>query len=232
MRLRRSFQSATLRAIEWKQILLLIPLVLVPVITWKYVLWRERQKDLPVVERAKRDQVRMHRYLVMLSQNRLGIAIGKPLPSLFPPETEIYGSIPGRQQKRPLLLWSPSLYEGCPTWEPKNWHVWKQVLGACPDLHLVGVHVTNMRDAQAVRRNLRQLIDRLKHPRVGFALIANDEWWVDAGTMSKNPFDADQAILVDNNRIVRYVIWLKPCLPSEEEGKQIADWCRTLTEGR
>lgn len=209
-----------------REVLAVLVLVLIPLVAWRWVLWREHQHRLQLIEKQKQEAIAWSRKMEAIRQVRRGFAVGNPFPRLNV-VSETVGRVPWREQDKVVLLWFPLWFEGMPEWNPEKWQGWRTLLSRCPNLVLVGVLVTPSSYAQSNRHDLQQLHRRLRHPRVGFWMIINDQWATDDAA-EHNPFIQKQVMLVDGNGVIRYSSLLRRSMPSEAELKQIEEEYKKL----
>lgn len=209
-----------------REVLTVLVLVLIPLVAWRWVLWREHQYRLQLIEKQKQEAIAWMHEMEKIRQARRGFAVGSPFPSLNV-ASETFGRVPLRERGKAVLLWFPLWFEGMPEWNPEKWQGWRALLSRCPHLVLVGVLVTPSSYAQSNRRDLQQLYQRLQHPRVAFWMIVNDQWATD-DVGQHNPFIQKQVMLIDGNGIIRYSAVLRRSMPSEAELKQIEEEYKKL----
>jgi hypothetical protein len=203
------------------QMLVALVLILVPLVAWRWVLWREHKYRLQLIEKQKQAAVAWSREMEAIRQTRRGFAVGNPFPKLNV-VSETSGNVPVYERSKPVLLWFPLWFEGAAAWKPEQWQGWRELLARCPNLHLVGVVVTPSAYASSVRRDLQQLHRVLQHPRIGFWMIVSDDWAND-DTGERNPFIQKQVMLIDGNGIIRYSGLLRRSMPSEAELRRIEE---------
>ena len=206
--------------------LTVLVLVLIPVVAWQVVLWREHQQRQQRLLAMREEAVAWSRKWKAMRQTRRGFAVGNPFPALNVP-SETFGRVPVYERGKPVLLWFPLWFEGAAAWKPEQWQGWRDLLARCPNLHLVGVVVTPSAYASSNRRDLQQLYRALQHPRIGFWMMVSDEWAND-DTGVRNPFIQKQVILLDSRGTIRYRGILRRSMPSEAERQQLEAEYRKL----
>lgn len=209
-----------------REVLVVLALVLIPLVAWRWVLWREHQHRLQIMEKQKQEAIAWSRKMEAIRQARRGFAVGNPFPQMNA-VTETFGRVPLRERGTAVLLWFPLWFEGAAAWRPEEWQAWRELLSRCSHLVLVGVLVTPSSYAQSNRHDLQRLYQRLQHPRIGFWMIINDQWATD-DTGEHTPFIQKQVMLVDGNGIIRYTRLLRRSMPSEAEIKQIEEEYKKL----